>query len=56
MSWKVQDADFVGEQAWALNLATPTKKAYTIGWDNEINKEWIIVRILQSKKKSLFCK
>ena len=51
MSWKVQDADFVGEQAWALNLATPTKKACTINWDNEINKEWIIVRILQRKKK-----
>ena len=39
MSWKVQDADFVGEKTWALNLAAPTKKACTISWDKEINKE-----------------
>ena len=39
MSWKVQEADFVGENAWALNLAAPTKKACTISWDKEINKE-----------------
>ena len=39
MSWKVQDADFMGEQTWALNLVAPTKKACTISWDKEINKE-----------------
>ena len=25
MSWKAQDADFMGEQTWAFNLAAPTK-------------------------------